>query len=259
MINIILEKIYDFLFFLFSGLCHQINERSFHGLNGYQFFVCSRDTGTYMGFLLSFIILYLINTLFYKKKDSKYLNNLILNYIKLIILIFLIYLFLFGLDGITSYTKLRETTNSIRYFTGLFMSSHLGIIFKYFELSINNALEVNNKKLNKNIPNLEFLEFIKFILLFNFLILLFYFSSLYIFLPYLILLLPIAIFFYFYKIIKLISDLIYFQFTDINNKFIKLLPNVIFITLTFLLFLFLLIVAYLKEPSIIEIYNKYIK
>ncbi len=118
------------------------------------------------------------------------------------------------------------------------MSSHLGIIFKYFELSINNALEVNNKKLNKNIPNLEFLEFIKFILLFNFLILLFYFSSLYIFLPYLILLLPIAIFFYFYKIIKLISDLIYFQFTDINNKFIKLLPNVIFITLTFLLFLF---------------------
>ncbi|MEM3394347.1 MAG: DUF2085 domain-containing protein [Candidatus Methanomethylicia archaeon] len=255
MMSIILEKIYDFLFFLFSGLCHQINERSFCDINGYQFFVCSRDTGTYIGFLVSFIIIYLINIFFYKKKHHKYINNLITNYIKVIIFIFLFYLFLFGLDGITSYTKLRETTNSIRYFTGLFMAAHMGLIFKYFELSLNNTFSTDYTELHKNISKLEF---IKFILLFNFLILLFYFCSLYVFLPYLIFLLPIAIFFYFYKIIKLISNLIYFQIADINTKFIKLLPNLIFIAFSFLLLLFLITVAYFKEASIIQIYNKYI-
>lgn len=251
----ILEKIYNFLFFIFSGLCHQINERSFCDLNGHQFFVCSRDTGTYIGFLLSFIIIYIINKLFYKSNIS--IHNLINKHIKTIIILFFFYLLLFGLDGITSYTNLRETTNYIRYFTGLFMSSHLGLIFKYFEISINKTLNQDNpNNYNQNTNKINKKEFIKFILLFNLLVLTFYFSSLYLFLPYLIYILPIAIFFYFYKLIKLIADLIYFQLADLDIKFIKLLPNIIFIVLLFLLLLFLFLVGYLKQFSIIEIYHK---
>ncbi|MGC8815687.1 MAG: DUF2085 domain-containing protein [bacterium] len=248
----ILEKIYNFLFFIFSGLCHQISERSFCDLNGHQFFVCSRDTGTYIGFLLSFIIIYIINKSFYK--NNSFIDNLITNYIKPIIALFFFYLFLFGLDGITSYTNLRETTNYIRYSTGLFLASHLGLIFKYFELSINKAFNENN--FNKYNQNINKKQFINFILIYNLLVLLFYFSSLFLFLPYLIYILPIAIFFYFYKIIKLITDLIYFQIADLDNKFIKLLPHIIFIVLTFLLLFFLFLVGYLKQFSIIEIYHK---
>jgi len=250
------EKIYDFLFFIFSGLCHQINERSFCSIGGYQFFVCSRDTGTYIGFLLSFIIIFLLSKLLYK--DKNYINNLISNHIKIIIFLFLFYLFLFGIDGITSYSKLRETTNYIRYFTGLFMASHLGLIFKYFELSINKALyEQPDNLFNKR--NSSKSDFIKFILLFNFLVLIFYLTSLYIFLPYLIYLLPISIFFYFYKIIKLITDLIYFQVIDLNNKYLNFLPYIVFTSLTFLLIFFLFSVGYFKESSIVELYQKFIK
>jgi uncharacterized membrane protein len=250
------EKIYDFLFFIFSGLCHQITERSFCSIGGYQFFVCSRDTGTYIGFLLSFIIIFLLSKLLYK--DKNYINNLISNHIKIIIFLFLFYLFLFGIDGITSYSKLRETTNYIRYFTGLFMASHLGLIFKYFELSINKALYEQSDKLFNN-RNSSKSDFIKFILLFNFLVFIFYLTSLYIFLPYLIYLLPIFIFFYFYKIIKLITDLIYFQVSDLNNKYLNFLPYIVFTSLTFLLIFFLFSVGYFKESSIVELYQKFIK
>jgi uncharacterized membrane protein len=250
------ERIYDFLFFIFSGLCHQISERSFCSIGGYQFFVCSRDTGTYIGFLLSFIIIFLLSKFLYK--DKNYVNNLISNHIKIIIFLFLFYLFLFGIDGITSYLKLRETTNYIRYFTGLLMASHLGLIFKYFELSINKALyeQLDNSFNNKNSSKSDF---IKFILLFNFLVLIFYLTSLYIFLPYLIYLLPLSIFFYFYKIIKLITDLIYFQVSDLNNKYLNFLPYIVFISLTFLLTFFLFSVGYFKESSIVELYQKFIK
>jgi len=250
------EKIYDFLFFIFRGLCHQINERSFCSIGGYQFFVCSRDTGTYIGFLLSFIIIFLLSKLLYK--DKNYINNLISNHIKIIIFLFLFYLFLFGIDGITSYSKLRETTNYIRYFTGLFMASHLGLIFKYFELSINKALYEQPDNLFNN-RNSSKSDFIKFILLFNFWVLIFYLTSLYIFLPYLIYLLPISIFFYFYKIIKLITDLIYFQVSDLNNKYLNLLPYIVFTSLAFLLIFFLFSVGYFKESSIVELYQKFIK
>jgi len=249
------KKIYDFLFFIFSGLCHQISERSFCGIGGYQFFVCSRDTGTYIGFLLSFIIIFLLSKFLYK--DKNYINNLISSNIKIIIFLFLFYLSLFGIDGITSYSKLRETTNYIRYFTGLFMASHLGLIFKYFELSINKALYEQSDNLNNK--NFSKSNFIKFILLFNFSVLIFYLTSLYIFLPYLLYLLPIAIFFYFYKIIKLITDLIYFQVSDLNNNYLNLLPYIVFIALVFLLMFFLFSLGYLKESSIIEIYQRVIK
>ncbi|MGB9638543.1 MAG: hypothetical protein ACPL1F_04535, partial [bacterium] len=123
-----------------------------------------------------------------------------------------------------------------------------------FELSINKAFNENN--FNKYNQNINKKQFINFILIYNLLVLLFYFSSLFLFLPYLIYILPIAIFFYFYKIIKLITDLIYFQIADLDNKFIKLLPHIIFIVLTFLLLFFLFSVGYLKQFSTIEIYHK---
>ena len=260
-----LEKIYDFLFFLFSGLCHQIPERSFYDIYGHQFFVCARDTGTYIGFLLSFIILYLLSFTF--KKDQ--LNTLIIENIRYIIFLFLFYLFLFGLDGVTSYTNLRETTNSIRFFTGLFMASHLGLIYKYFEIFINKTLITNENlqstsKEKDNVNNNENPKrnsFILFIITFNLLLLIFYFISLKVLIPYLLYVLAFAIIFYFYKTINLITSLIHFQFVDpyVNNKFLRLLPNLVFITIFIFLLLFLFSTAYVKKQTIIQIYKDFYK
>lgn len=69
--------------------------------------VCARDTGFYLGFLISFIYLQLTH----RKRENR-LSPLLL------VCIFSS-LFLLILDAITSYLGLRNSTNQIRLFTGL--------------------------------------------------------------------------------------------------------------------------------------------
>lgn len=174
------ERVYDFLFILFSPLCHQITERSFQSFDGLQFFVCARDTGTYLGFLFSFIM--------YKK------NKFEIPIFPLVILFF-IHLLLFGLDGLTSYMHIRETNNFIRYFTGFYFGFFLGLIFQYLEFFLFKPSQiVSGFKKYEGIHKAIFVEFLCSILFVVTLLLM----------KYLLYLLVIAIFFYMYKLVGLI-------------------------------------------------------
>ncbi|WP_409199428.1 DUF2085 domain-containing protein [Methanobrevibacter sp. DSM 116169] len=94
-------------------ICHRMPERSFF-IGKYQFPVCSRCTGFYIG-----VIAYLI-----------YSNFNIINYS--------IGLFIFGLllllpayvDGVSQYNGYRMSNNSLRLITGLLGGVGLGIIIK---------------------------------------------------------------------------------------------------------------------------------
>ncbi|MBN2013808.1 MAG: DUF2085 domain-containing protein [Candidatus Altiarchaeota archaeon] len=93
-----------FLYFFFSETCHQLPGRSFF-LYGFKLAVCARCTGIYLGALVS--------TLFYpfflpvdnKKTPGKFL--LLFSLIPL------------GLDGGIQLLTAYESTNLLRFFTGL--------------------------------------------------------------------------------------------------------------------------------------------
>ncbi|MFN3995378.1 MAG: DUF2085 domain-containing protein [bacterium] len=169
-----------------------MTERSFHSFDGKQFFVCARDTGTYLGFLFSFI--------FYALKKEKFEFNLIPA-----VILFFFHLVLFGLDGVSSYAKWRETNNFIRYFTGFYVGFFLGIIFQYVEKIFHqNAQILHNKGLYKRyIWEAFFLEIFATIL----------FIVTFVFMKYLLYLLAFAIIFYIYKLVKLVISFLFF-----NNK-----------------------------------------
>jgi len=88
------------------AVCHQMPERTIF-IRGRPLPVCARDTGFYLGFLISFIYLQLSH----RKRENR-LSPFLL------ICIFSS-LFLLVLDIITSYLSLRNSTNQIRLFTGL--------------------------------------------------------------------------------------------------------------------------------------------
>lgn len=98
----------DFLQWMGLGLCHQLPERSFFG-GGIQVPVCARDTGIYIGFVVSFLVIALVH----KGERPRGFPR------------WHVWAFMGGLllamawDGVSSYAALRQTTNAIRLFTGL--------------------------------------------------------------------------------------------------------------------------------------------
>jgi uncharacterized membrane protein len=98
------------LMWLGYGLCHQLPQRSFFG-GTYQVPVCARDTGIYIGFVLS---LALLATLSRGRRPSAMPSAGVL------VLVAASVAFL-GWDGVTSYAGWRETTNELRLLTGLLM------------------------------------------------------------------------------------------------------------------------------------------
>ena len=122
------RNVYDLIMWLYTGLCHQIPSRSFFW-RGHQFPICARDTGTYLGFLITHILF--LRVPFLRRKLKPLTQNVVIAWISLILAIIP-----FGIDGVTSYLGLRETTNFIRLATGLLVGGALGLIIAVFTLGI---------------------------------------------------------------------------------------------------------------------------
>lgn len=90
------------------GLCHQLPERSFFG-GGLQVPVCARDTGIYVGFMLSLVVLAILH----RGKRPSGMPTPATWVVALVLVAFMAW------DGITSYAGLRVTTNALRLLTGL--------------------------------------------------------------------------------------------------------------------------------------------
>jgi uncharacterized membrane protein len=103
-----LQILENAMMWLGYGLCHQLPERSFFG-GAYQVPVCARDTGIYLGFVVS---LWLVAVASRGTKPSELPPWPVLA-------LAAAFVGVMALDGITSYANLRTTTNDVRLVTGL--------------------------------------------------------------------------------------------------------------------------------------------
>jgi len=99
------------------GLCHQLPARSFFG-GGHQLPVCARDTGIYVGFVISMLVIAALER-GRRRTGMPPAWILALGLGALIVM---------GWDGVTSYAGLRETTNGIRLATGLATGFALALV-----------------------------------------------------------------------------------------------------------------------------------
>jgi uncharacterized membrane protein len=99
------------------GLCHQLPARSFFG-GGYQVPVCARDTGIYIGFVISFALIAVIDR-GRRRSGLPAWPALVLAGLFVAVMAW---------DGITSYAGLRATDNAIRLITGLLAGWALPVV-----------------------------------------------------------------------------------------------------------------------------------
>ncbi len=102
------EMLERFLHWLGLGLCHQLPERSFFG-GGLQLPVCSRDTGIYLGFLLGFLLLWVLHR---SLRPTRFPAPHVW-------VVMAVYVAAMAWDGVSSYAGLRVTNNALRLLTGL--------------------------------------------------------------------------------------------------------------------------------------------
>jgi uncharacterized membrane protein len=99
--------------------CHQIPGRSIYE-GGIQLPVCSRDTGTMIGFLVVLALYYATKR--YKRRGFPD---------KSVILFIFLSFILFAFDAGSSYLGFRETTNSFRLISGMALGASLGTMILY--------------------------------------------------------------------------------------------------------------------------------
>jgi uncharacterized membrane protein len=106
-----------FLHWLGFGLCHQLPERSFFG-GGTQVPVCARDTGIYLGFLFSLILI----SWFHRGSRPREFPAPP-GWVAVALMIGAM-----GFDGVSSYAGFRTTTNDLRLITGLLAGYAIGAL-----------------------------------------------------------------------------------------------------------------------------------
>ena len=99
------------------GLCHQIPARSFFG-GGVQLPVCSRDTGIYVGFCVSLMLIALLHRPERPREFPSVWGRIA----------FSLMIGSMAVDGITENIGLRSTTNELRLITGLLCGYALGML-----------------------------------------------------------------------------------------------------------------------------------
>lgn len=105
------------LHWLGFGLCHQLPERSFFG-GGVQAPVCARDTGIYIGTIVS---IWLISLLHRGERPREFPTTP--GWIAIVLMIGAM-----GWDGVSSYAGWRTTTNDLRLLTGLLAGFAIGAL-----------------------------------------------------------------------------------------------------------------------------------
>ncbi|MGZ7109188.1 MAG: DUF2085 domain-containing protein [Methanobacterium sp.] len=106
---------------LSTYFCHRIPERTFKIKNHY-FPVCARCTGAYIGLFSYFTFVYFV----------------FIQYTLPVILLGTLMIVPMALDGVTQFMDLRESKNSLRFFTGLIGGIGLGIMFKALKMVLLN-------------------------------------------------------------------------------------------------------------------------
>ena len=114
------------------AVCHQLPERSIF-IEGKQLPVCARDTGIYIGSLISLLFILLS-----RRRRS---NSIPVPYISFT---FVFFMLLMGVDAVSSYVGFRETTNSIRLLTGLLVGISLPLFM--YPILIDNLLEEHDEE-----------------------------------------------------------------------------------------------------------------
>jgi uncharacterized membrane protein len=99
------------------GLCHQLPERSFSG-GGVQVPVCARDEGIYIGFVVALLFVSVLERGGKRSAGSPPWW---------VIVTMIGFLGVMALDGLTSYSGLRPTTNEIRLATGIMAGVALAV------------------------------------------------------------------------------------------------------------------------------------
>jgi uncharacterized membrane protein len=99
------------------GLCHQLPARSFFA-GGHQVPVCARDTGIYIGFVVSLALIALI--------DRGRRRSGLPSWPALVLAA--LFVAVMAWDGVTSYAGLRPTDNAIRLITGLLAGWALPVV-----------------------------------------------------------------------------------------------------------------------------------
>jgi uncharacterized membrane protein len=107
------------LYFFGHGLCHQYPERSFEA-GGLYFGVCARDTGIYLGFAFTLVVLLV---LYARVKD----NPAALPPAWAVVVSIVIILPM-AVDGASSYLGLRETNNLLRYSSGYLCGTGVAVL-----------------------------------------------------------------------------------------------------------------------------------
>lgn len=100
------NDIWLFLMKFFSDCCHQIPRRSFF-IKGYQFPVCARCTGLYLGYIIGS----------FKNMFSPKMG--------------IIFILIMAIDGISQLLKFTTSNNLRRFITGLLSGISIINLFRY--------------------------------------------------------------------------------------------------------------------------------